>query len=111
MTITQTVNTILRDHPASRNSDKVLILEVFARYGFRLTPIQEDKFFDLPSVETVRRVRQKIQESGKYLADKPIHNQRHFKSLQMRQITPSATPRYIEQIMNDNRPMSEIKDV
>jgi hypothetical protein len=93
------VEQILRDEPKTRDSDKLLLLKVWEEYGLYLSEAQKDKFLHAPSSETVRRVRQKIQEQGKYPANHLISRHRRFKSLQMQQITPHATPKYIEQTL------------
>lgn len=97
MKITTRVEQILRDYPQTRSSDKELMIYFFHFSGLVLTPEQREKFRNLPSTESVRRVRQKIQEGGKYPATEKVKEERAFKSLQMQQIAPKATPEYIEE--------------
>ena len=61
-----------------RQDDKWLILQVWRRTGLSLTPDQERIFLSkkLPSTETIRRTRQKLQEEGKYLAPKEVQEAR-----------------------------------
>jgi hypothetical protein len=99
MTLVNVIENILRDKPATRNSDRLLMLEIYAYYGLKLTPQQEERFIDMPSTESVRRTRQKLQELGRYPADPSIKKQREFKSMRMQQIIPTATPEYIIQTL------------
>lgn len=84
-------------HP--RNSDKALIVRVWAEQDLHLNYHQLQKFFSVASPETMRRIRQKIQEKGQYLADDRVKTERRFKSYRMQQITPKATPKYLEQTL------------
>lgn len=64
--------TLLNDYPPLRDSDKKLIWNVWGRLGFLSgeTPqqyISRYNFMEAPSVETIRRTRQKIQETHKAL--------------------------------------------
>lgn len=101
MTISNRVEAILKASKDARNSDTMLQIIYMQKAGMNLTQHQIELFKSLPSMETLRRTRQKIQEGGKYPADKQVKKQRDFKSLQMQQITPKATPKYIEQTLND----------
>jgi len=58
------VTDILIDTPAARDSDKTLILAVYKRMGFNTAAPFETLLFNdaLPSFETIRRTRQKVQE-------------------------------------------------
>lgn len=96
MQISKTVEEVLRDSPATRNSDKLLLLEVWDKLGFGLSDGQRRKFMDMPSVESIRRVRQKVQESGKYQATNEVSRQRRIKSYIMQQNMPIATPERTE---------------
>lgn len=98
--VNRIIERILRDFPETRNSDKRLILKVWESQGLYLTEAQAYKFFEVSSPETIRRVRQKIQESGKYQADPLIRRERRFKSYRLQQITPQAKPQYVEQALN-----------
>jgi hypothetical protein len=98
MRVTNLVEQILRDNEKTRNSDKLLLLEIWTRLGFELTDAQRSKFIDMPSSETIRRIRQKIQEGGKYPATERIRSERYHKSLVMQQNAPSAKPKRIEEI-------------
>lgn len=100
MTITRQVENILKVSKAARNSDKELCLIYFQKAGLDLDARQIQRFRDMPSMETLRRVRQKIQESGKYKADKPVEDSRKFKSMQMQQQAPKFTAEGLEKTLN-----------
>lgn len=85
MTIRQRVENILRLVPATRNSDTELQIVYMQKAGMELTDKQKQLFRDLPSMETIRRVRQKIQEEGKYPATKEVEQARYEKFKQTRQ--------------------------
>ena len=114
MRVTNLVEQTLRDNEKARNSDKALLLDVWARLGLELTDVQRAKFMDMPSSETIRRIRQKIQESGKYPATERIRSERYHKSLVMQQNAPSAKPKRIEEITEDLLPATrspKVEDV
>lgn len=83
MKILEQVESILRYVPRARNSDRELFIIYMQKSGMSLTPAQERKFRDMPSLETVRRSRQLLQERGLYPADKAVDEQRHEKFRQM----------------------------
>lgn len=61
------VKQLLTDYPTLRNSDKLLIWNVFGSLdlldnGLVATVIRKENFLKAPSTESIRRVRQKIQE-------------------------------------------------
>lgn len=99
MIVSKIVEDTLREKPYTRNSDKELLLHVWSHLGLELTAEQRSKFRDMPSTETVRRIRQKLQEGGKYPADQAVRKVRQFESQQMQQIAPIATPKYISQTL------------
>jgi hypothetical protein len=99
MRISILVEKLLNERPALRSNDKLLILEVWAYYGLNLTPDQEYRFLDMPSPETIRRIRQKLQEKGRYPPDPQIAKNRRWRQMQMQQRTPKASPKYIEQTL------------
>lgn len=108
MRLTNTVEKILQNHPKARDSDRVLFVELMAEYHINLTPAQEDKFLAMPSLESARRIRQKLQEQGKYKASESIKRERDFKRNQMQQTLIEAKPENIEKILeqswqNDNQ--------
>lgn len=77
MKITSYVRQALANNEKARNSDKVLLLQVWHSLGFDLTPAQTAKFLELPTPETIRRVRQKLQEGGQYLPSEQVQETRY----------------------------------
>lgn len=75
--VRRNVESILKNYPATRNSDKVLILkylEVF--YGMdKFTPIGDILNVNV-NFETIRRSRQLLQHVGKYPADPNVCDRR-----------------------------------
>lgn len=76
-TLTQKVWWCLENYPETRSSDRSLILHVYqVFYGVFTTPfykVMDDG--DLPSFESIRRCRQKIQEENEDLrAVKPVED-------------------------------------
>jgi len=70
-TVKNRVEWILLKYPSARNSDTMLqfiYLRIFE--GINIPYVEWEKLSQL-SLETVRRVRQKLQEEGKYLPTDP----------------------------------------
>ena len=84
MTVSERVENILRASHSARNSDLELWLIYAKKSGLNLTREQEEALRDMPSFETIRRTRQKIQEQGKYLADKEVEEARYNKFKEVR---------------------------
>jgi hypothetical protein len=84
MKISQQVENILRAISITRSSDKELYLIFMEKSGMNLTPEQQDTFRRMPSLETVRRTRQLIQEQGKYLPTAEVEQARYDKFKRMR---------------------------
>lgn len=101
MRITNIVRNILRDSPETRNSDKELIIQTWGQLGFYLSERQLAKFRQLPSTETIRRIRQKIQEKGEYQATTPVSKSRQLKSHIVQQNEPQAKPERLELLLED----------
>lgn len=99
MKISSTVEEILRYSREARNSDKELLIKMMEHYGLCLTVAQKEIFKAMPSTETVRRIRQKFQEEGKYLPDQKIGKDRKFRGLSMQQRAPQTKPEKIENII------------
>ena len=87
MTVHKMVSQVLKDTPETRNSDKLLIVEIYKRY-YGIGPHQRwDEVFmrkDLPNWESIGRCRRKIQEEDetmravKEVADTRYENQREY---------------------------------
>ncbi len=99
MRVTQQVENILRASVEARNSDKELFIIYCQKYGLDLSARQIEQLRDMPSFETLRRIRQKLQEQGKYPADERIGNERRFKGYRMQQFGPQLKSETIEQII------------
>lgn len=101
MTITDRVRNLLNYSKKARNSDKELYILYMQRSGMNLTKEQIALIWDMPSFETIRRIRQKIQEGGELVADSDVAKERKFKAMEMEQNTPTAKPERVEQILSD----------
>lgn len=101
MGVTYTIERVLREHPETRSSDKTLILRVWEMYGFGLSEAQKEIFMKLPQAETIRRVRQKLQEQGKYQANDQVKRQRNWKSMVAQQRMPTTKPDKLPQVFGD----------
>ena len=104
MKVNQLIEKALRENVkykgiSVRDSDKALILWVWWQLGFQLTHEQMDKFMNLPSTETIRRLRQKLQEKGKYGGSKAVLDERRWKSLVASQNMPTASLNRSEDIL------------
>lgn len=84
MTVSERVENILKASHMARNSDLELWLIYAKKSGLNLTREQEEVLRDMPSFETIRRSRQKIQEQGKYLADEVVKEARYNKFKEVR---------------------------
>jgi hypothetical protein len=98
-TVTNRVRIVLRDFPSSRSSDKELYLIYLQKSGMNLTEEQIKIFRDMPSLETISRVRRKVQENGEYLADSEVRNERLLKSRAMNIVAPLGKPERIEEVL------------
>ena len=97
MNISQRVENILKVSKQARNSDKELLVIYMQKSGMELTPEQVAIFKEMPSTETVRRIRQKLQEQGKYPADEAVDNARFEKYQAMKYGDREADPeKYLE---------------
>lgn len=93
------VEEVLSYSRQARNSDKELLLQFMQNSGMNLSLVQMEKFRNMPSSETIRRIRQKLQEGGKYVADQKIKRERNYRSYAMQQQMPQAKPEQVEQIL------------
>lgn len=99
--ITQRVENILKASKLARNSDKELLVIYMQKSGMDLDQRQIAIFRDMPSSETIRRIRQKLQENGKYSADPEVEEARYKKYKEMRGSIGIATPRETERVLED----------
>lgn len=82
--ISDQVENILKASKDARNSDKELQVIYMQKSGMELTPKQIKLFKEMPSMETIRRVRQQLQEQGKYEADDNVNEKRYEKFKEVR---------------------------
>jgi hypothetical protein len=102
MRVHNVVQDILERSEAARSNDKLLRLEVYAFYGLKLTPQQEDIFLsNLPSDETITRIRRKLQEEGKYPANPLVRKTRQFKSWQVQQAMPKTKSDKVQRLLDE----------
>ena len=101
MRISYIVENTLERYPETRSSDQLLLLAVWSRLGFALSESQRQKFLNMPSSETIRRIRQKIQEQGKYPASENVRKHRKFKSMQVQQLIPNMKPDRVDFLINE----------
>jgi len=99
-TITNRVRSVLAHAPFARKSDKELYLIYMQKSGMNLTPDQIQIFREMPSLETIRRVRQKIQEGGEYLPDDETRRDRLFRAKAMKNAAPLGKPERIEETLS-----------
>ena len=79
------VRSVLRDNKQTRNSDRLLMLKVWETQGLHLTDEQKHTFMKCASSESIRRVRQKIQEAGIYQSYEPVKQARLFEQDKVRE--------------------------
>lgn len=104
--VTPVVEKILQEHPVTRNSDRHLLLWVFSELGLELTREQALQFLDMPSIETITRVRRKLQEQGKYQASESVQQSRANKAMVMEQVAPSMNSEQLESYMTEQVSLS-----
>ena len=77
----KTINLVkhqLSNYYFTRNSDRHLILRVWAEQGLILSPAQKELFLHHVSTpETIRRIRQKLQQQGLYPCDLEVDRRRY----------------------------------
>jgi hypothetical protein len=64
--IKEWVGRVLENDERARNDDRWLVVKVLQEMGFKIF-IPYDQLDKMPSFESIRRCRQKIQEDGEYL--------------------------------------------
>lgn len=107
--ISRVVEMVLRDYPETRDSDRKLLVKVWAHCGLYLNEAQAYKFFSIAAPETIRRVRQKLQESGRYKASERVANSRELKSQVIQQNAPIAKPERLDNVLQlDIKPARRI---
>lgn len=97
--ISRVVEMVLRDYPETRDSDRKLLVKVWAHCGLYLSEAQAYKFFSIAPPESIRRIRQKIQERGQYKASKRVAKVRELKSQVVQQNAPIAKPERLDNVL------------
>lgn len=110
MRVLDIVEGILKQSRESRNSDKELFIRFMENFGIHLDPTQKSIFKSMPHLESVRRIRQKLQEQGKYQADQKIGANRRFKGYSMQQRAPKVKAQDIEKIIEASHAVSWLED-
>ena len=77
MRVKDKVARVLSTNTQARDNDKLLMLQVWEIEGFYLTDNQKKAFMKSSSPESIRRMRQKFQEDGQYLASPEVEEQRY----------------------------------
>jgi hypothetical protein len=73
--VMQRTEQLLTEEPATRNSDKILIVRYLNKFH-GINDIHQILCQDVPSFETIRRSRQRIQAQGRCLPVKDVEEQR-----------------------------------
>lgn len=102
----QIVEWALKHFPDTRNSDEELLIKIWEQQGMHLTQIQKSKLrngeVSLPrSIERCRRI---LQAKGMYEATDKVQKDRVFKSAQVQQNAPSATPERLTDVVEEWTP-------
>jgi hypothetical protein len=84
MTNLQRVEAILKASRLARNSDIELFIIYMQKAGMNLSNEQIQKFRELPDMQTLGRIRRKLQEQGKYEADPEVNEVRYNKFKQVK---------------------------
>jgi hypothetical protein len=74
-TVQQQVEYILEQYTRARDDDKLLQVLVLKKF-YKVVYIDDILRNKVPSLETIRRIRQKLQHEGKYLSSKQIRKLR-----------------------------------
>jgi hypothetical protein len=77
MRVKDKVERVLSLKPETRDNDKLLMLYVWQIEGLNLSENQLKKWKEVSSPESIRRMRQKMQEDGMYRASEKVEEQRY----------------------------------
>lgn len=103
MKISDNVKYILATNHNARNSDRELLVAYMELCEMGLTEHQKEIFRYMPSMETIRRIRQKVQERGLFLADKQIKRERNFRAATIQQNIPTTSPDKVERLVEPHK--------
>lgn len=73
--VKQQVEYVLKNYPETRNDDKKLTAYVLKEF-YNVSCIDDICKPEIPSLESIRRCRQKLQEQGKYEATERVRKRR-----------------------------------
>jgi hypothetical protein len=90
MRVKDKVARILDQKPEARDNDKLLMLQVWEIEGFYLSDKQREAFMRISSPESIRRMRQKFQEEGQYLASPEVDEKRYQMYVETKDAIQSA---------------------
>jgi hypothetical protein len=77
MRVKDKVARVLNQKPEARDNDKLLMLYVWQIEGLNLSESQLKKWKEVSSPESIRRMRQKFQEEGQFLASPEVEEKRY----------------------------------
>lgn len=95
MTLNKIVENVLSNSVDARNNDKRLMIEVFEAKGLYFSERQKEKIMQLPSVESITRMRRKIQQEGKYKATEKVQKMRKIKATELKILIPKIKAKYL----------------
>lgn len=91
--VKETVEEVLRNYVKARSDDHFLIFKTLQKLGLLNFDLSKDKLeiergdiSDLPSFETITRVRRKLQSKGLYQAPEEVEEVREIYRVDMRDI-------------------------
>lgn len=79
MTTTEIIENILKQNHLARSDDKALLLAYWESQGLTLDYYQRAAFMKMKMPESVRRIRQKIQEKGLYRPEPKAYEKRQYR--------------------------------
>ena len=95
--VASAVELVLEGYPASRDDDIYLMRTIWGLFGATLLTYPQwealEEIMREYNPESIRRVRQKLQEQGKYLGTAKVKHERYMRSLEMQQAMPAHKPR------------------
>lgn len=102
MKANQIIEGILARYPRTRDSDIQLIVAVWQAQGLNLTEQQRETLYNVcTSTETITRLRRKLQEQGKYLANEEVQEARFSKYQNVKGNIGVANTQQTEQLLNE----------
>ncbi len=101
--ITKLVEDILKTHPRTRDSDKDLFIAVLQMLGADLSERQREIMRSV-NLESVRRLRQKLQEDGQYLPSVDVAQRRKLKAQLVKDAVPYGNHDLTMELLNKPAP-------